>query len=125
MTDVFEGLVTFCYVADLGRTARFYEDVLGLTLALDQGPCRIYRVRERAYVGFCTRDDAPRPDGVILTFVTPDVDRVCAELEARGAALEGRPKVNEAFCIYHAFLRDPDGYLLEIQRFEDPSWPGP
>jgi len=25
--------------------------------------------------------------------------------------------------IYHCFLRDPNGYLLEIQRFLDPAWP--
>lgn len=125
MSDVFQGLVTFCYVADLERASRFYEGMLGLTLALDQGACRIYRVQERAYVGFCTREDAPRPDGVILTFVTPDVDRVCGELEARGVTFEKPPQDNPHFFIYHAFLRDPDGYLVEIQRFDDPRWPGP
>ena len=25
--------------------------------------------------------------------------------------------------IYHFFLRDPDGYLIEVQRFLDPAWP--
>jgi hypothetical protein len=27
--------------------------------------------------------------------------------------------------IYHCFLRDPNGYLIEIQRFLDPAWPRP
>ena len=26
--------------------------------------------------------------------------------------------------IYHCFLRDPNGYLIEIQRFLNPAWHG-
>jgi extradiol dioxygenase family protein len=27
---------------------------------------------------------------------------------------------------YHlCFLRDPNGYFIEIQQFLDPAWPGP
>ena len=121
----FSGAVTFCTVRDLQRTAHFYETLLGLELALDQGSCRIYRVTDTAFVGFCAKDDAPRPDGVILTFVTPDVDQVCATLRERGVTFEKPPQPNPRFRIYHAFLRDPDGYLLEIQRFDDPAWTGP
>jgi catechol 2,3-dioxygenase-like lactoylglutathione lyase family enzyme len=125
MDDLFGGFVTFCRVRDLAATARFYEDVLGLPLALDQGSCRIYRVTPTAFVGFCEGDDAPRPEGVILTFVTPEVDAVCERLRARGVRFEKAPRDNPRFRIYHAFLRDPDGYLLEIQRFDDPHWSGP
>ena len=121
---VFDAQVTFCYTPDLEASARFYGDVLGLPLALDQGACRIYRVREGAFLGVCARDGAPRPDGVILTLVTDDVDGACARLAARGVAFEKPPAYNPDFRIYHCFFRDPAGYLLEIQRFEDPAWPG-
>lgn len=121
----FSGAVTFCYVRDLERSARFYGELLGLDLALDQGACRIYRVTDTAYVGFCTREDAPRPGGVILTFLTPEVDEVCARLAERGVVFEKPPQQSPRFRIYHAFLRDPDGYLVEIQRFDDPVWTGP
>ncbi|HJL03870.1 MAG TPA: VOC family protein [Polyangiaceae bacterium LLY-WYZ-15_(1-7)] len=119
------GFVTFCGVADLARTARFYEEQLGLPLALDQGSCRIYRVTETAYLGFCAKPEAPRPDGVILTLLTDDVEARCAALEARGVRFEKAPQHNPRYDITHAFLRDPDGYLVEIQRFDDPRWPGP
>ena len=42
---------------------------------------------------------------------------------AAGADIETRPEHNLEYRIYHFFLRDPNGYLLEIQRFEDPRWP--
>ena len=40
----FDAQITFCYTQDLAATARFYEEIMGLLLALDQGTCRIYRV---------------------------------------------------------------------------------
>jgi catechol 2,3-dioxygenase-like lactoylglutathione lyase family enzyme len=121
---MFDAQVTFCYTADLKGTARFYEGVLGLKLALDQGACRIYRVADGAFVGFCTRDETPQPDGIILTFVTDDVDGWHNRLVERGVTIEKPPARNQRFNIYHCFLRDPNGYLIEIQRFDDPRWTG-
>ena len=49
--------ITFIYTSDLESSARFYEAVLGLPLAVDQGSCRIYRVLDgRAYLGICQGD---------------------------------------------------------------------
>lgn len=117
-------LITFCRVSDLERTTRFYEGLLGAEMVLDQGPCRIFRVREGAYLGFCEGVDAPSPEGVIITFVADDVDAWYERLSAEGVAFEKTPSANPRFRIYHCFLRDPDGYLIEIQRFDDPAWSG-
>jgi catechol 2,3-dioxygenase-like lactoylglutathione lyase family enzyme len=114
--------ITFCMTADLEATAAFYEQILELPLALDQGTCRIYATAPGAYLGFCQRKGATRPGGVILTLVTDDVDGWYARLVARGASFEKPPARNEQYRIYHCFLRDPSGYLIEIQRFEDPRW---
>ena len=126
MTDLpIDQQITFLYTRDLAATARFYEDVLGLPLALDQGHCRIYHVIDGAYLGFCRRTTAPEePNGVILTLVTQEVDRWYRHLSAQGVAFEKPPTVNREYSIYHCFLRDPNGYLIEIQRFLDPAWPG-
>ena len=43
----FDQQVTFLYVKDLEKSARFYGETLALTLVLDQGPARI---RQRADV---------------------------------------------------------------------------
>lgn len=114
--------ITFCYTRDLPRTADFYENVVGLPLVLDQGGCRIYRAAGSAYLGFCGRGDAARPSGVILTLVTDDVDGWHERLVERGVEFERPPQANAEYGIYHCFLRDPNGYLIEIQRFDDPEW---
>lgn len=120
----FDQQVTFLSVSDLDSSSRFYGDLLGLELVLDQGPCRIFRAAPAAFLGICIhRRDRPATEGVIVTLVTDDVDRRYAELRSRGAGFTQAPARNERFDIYHAFLRDPDGYLVEIQEFCDPDWP--
>ena len=113
--------ITFLMVRDLEATAAFYQDLLGFTLAVDQGSCRIYRVVGDAYLGFCERPEAVGATGnVIVTLVTPEVDAWYEKLRERGVAFEKTPAINPAFQIYHCLARDPDGYLVEIQQFLDP-----
>ena len=124
----FEQQVTFLYTADLQATAGFYENTLGLPRVLDQGGCRIYSVAANAFVGFCSHSSAGEGEsrsGVVLTFVTDDVDQWYERLYEQGVAFEKPPALNPTYNIYHCFLRDPNGYLLEIQRFLDPAWPRP
>ena len=125
MPGTFDSQITFCHTRNLDDTARFYEELLGLPMVLDQGGCRIYRAAHGAYLGFCQREDAAVPAGVILTLVTEDVDGWHERLKASGVAFEKTPTLNPDYRIYHCFLRDPNGYLIEIQRFEDPRWPAP
>ena len=112
------GQITFLYTRDLKVTANFYEQIIGLKLWLDQGACRIYQVVEGALLGFCERPvvQNQRPD-VIFTLVTPDVEGWHAALLARGVTFEHPPRINPKYNILHCFLRDPNGYLIEIQRF--------
>jgi predicted enzyme related to lactoylglutathione lyase len=118
----FDAAITFCYVPDLGAAARFYEDVLGLPLVLDQGGCRIYRVAGSGYFGFCEREVPVQAESTLLTFVTDDVDGVHARLVAAGAPVDQAPRDNDEYGIYHAFYRDPAGYRIEVQRFHDAAW---
>jgi catechol 2,3-dioxygenase-like lactoylglutathione lyase family enzyme len=116
--------ITFLYTADLDGTAKFYEDVLGLALTLDQGTCRIYKVSSDGYVGICRREEVPVDlNNVIITIVSPDVDEWYEYLCERGVLFDKTPEVNTTYKIYHCFLRDPNGYMIEIQEFIDPRWP--
>jgi catechol 2,3-dioxygenase-like lactoylglutathione lyase family enzyme len=127
----FNQQVTFLYVKDLERSAQFYGQTLGLELVLNQGLARIYRIGSgNAFLGICLSSSvqqAPPADraplGVIVTFVTGDVDGAYDDLRRAGVAFEKPPAINTTYNIYNCFLRDPDGYLLEIQKFLSPDWP--
>ncbi len=115
--------VTFLYTRDLATTANFYENVMKLSLVLDQGSCRIYRVTQDGFLGFCDRIEAPQqPVGVLFTIVTSAVDEWYEYLKEQRVYVEKSPTLNPEFNIYHCFVRDPNNYLIEIQQFLDPNW---
>lgn len=115
--------ITFLYTQDLQKSAYFYEDVLGLPLAVDQGSCRIYRlVDDKAYVGLCERAEQKPVAGIIFTIVTQDVDSWYHRITKHGVTCDGEPRTTEEYGIYHFFVNDPNGYLIEVQRFLQNPW---
>jgi catechol 2,3-dioxygenase-like lactoylglutathione lyase family enzyme len=115
--------IVFLKTRDLAETTRFYTQVMGFEYVLDQTTCRIFKMCSASYVGFCLTDGSTGSEEVVLTLESDDVDGYTAQLEAAGATIEVRPRYNERYQIYQMFLRDPNGYLLEVQRFMDPRWP--
>ena len=127
-----EQQVTFLYARDAAACWSFYEGLLQLRLVQDQGAARIYEVAAgRAFLGICTAtgprvSDDPRVEGgVCFTFVTPEVDGWYDHLRAAGATIAHPPRNGGGGRIYHFFLHDPAGNLLEFQRFETADWPAP
>src|SRR5262245_54533819 len=113
--------ITFLETRDLARTADFYEGLLGLRLARDQGRCRVYHVSGNSYLGFCETAGAVAPaSGLTFTLVTDEVDEWCRYLAEAGVEIVKAPADNPPYRIYNAFVRDPNGYLIEIQRFWEP-----
>lgn len=118
--------ITFLYYRDIPRAQRFYEDVLGLALTVDQGYAKIYRVSETSYVGLVDqaqglhRSSEQKP--VTLSFVTAEVDAWYAYLRGRGVEIvhalgDGTRQPTRGFV-----AKDPEGYYLEFETFrEDPQ----
>ena len=105
--------------------------MLGLPLVQDQGSAAIYAAGgSRGFLGVVQARgpregaDPRRQGGVVVTFVTPEIDAWHAHLAAAGVPMN-RPQQAAALGITHFFFRDPAGYLLEIQRFDRPDWPRP
>jgi catechol 2,3-dioxygenase-like lactoylglutathione lyase family enzyme len=120
---IIECQITFLYTTNLDKTTHFYEDILELEPALDQGKCIIYRVSGDGYLGFCQKSDAPIDKStLIFTIVTSEVDEWYDFLKEKGVVFDKEPEYNPNFNIYHTMFRDPDGYLIEIQSFRDPRW---
>ncbi|MCK0150507.1 VOC family protein [Marivita sp. S6314] len=111
--------ITFFYYRDLPQAMRFYEDVLGLPLAIDQGWCKIYRICPGAHVGLVDESKgmnkwtADKP--VQLCIRVPDVDAwytYAQELNVDGLS---SLFVNDEIGIRAFVFNDPEGYQIEIQ----------
>ena len=117
--------VVWVYTHDLDGTAQFYAETLELPLILDQGSCRIFRTSATSFLGVCQVRPGRQvePAGVVITLVSPDVDRWYEHLKFRGVSLDGPPTRSAQFNVYCFFARDPNGYRIEFQQFLDPRWP--
>ena len=111
-------------VRDIERSAAFYRDVLGATVLREGEPTllRLGNVWLTINVGGGPTDDKPeviasppRDPNVLSIFLNLRVTdiRRCYDLwSSRGAKFITEPKVHatELRC----YLRDPDGYLIEV-----------
>jgi predicted enzyme related to lactoylglutathione lyase len=124
VTDLpFDALITFVPCRSLERSVTFYGDALGCRVVVEQPGCTILRCSSTGYIGVCERpEEVGSADGVVLTFVTDDVDAVAAAIRQAGATITIEPRRNVTYGIYQCFATDPDGNVIEIQRFDDPGW---
>ncbi len=117
--------ITFFYYRDLPTAMTFYEDVLGLPLAIDQGWCKIYRIAEGAHVGLVDEAHgmnkwaAQKP--VQLCIRVPDVDAWYAYAQAQNLDALSELFENQRIGIRAFVFDDPEGYQIEIQSATRPG----
>lgn len=137
--------VGFC-CRDLDALARFYTEVLGFELinvvevdaararsaALSDGAYRVARLQtpwgER--IKLLQPSKAPkagesanwildRCNTAYVTFIVDDLDAMLARLDGKITVLTGRDKVEVRPGVWLAFVRDPEGNILEFVEYDD------
>ena len=119
----FKATVVWFYYKDLQNAQRFYEDVIGLDLLVDQGWTKIYRIGPSGYFGLV---DAQRgmhsfteKKSVTLSFITSKIDD-WYEYLGKQDGVQLRSKKIESAENHRAFVAyDPEGYYLEWNAFND------
>lgn len=118
-------------VEDLDRALRFYTDVLGLRLGhrsgdyaqLDTGATRLGLYTRNAMsktLGMSLKPPAQEAPGFEIGFKVPDVGAAFAELVERGAS-PVMPPTDRPWGQRTAYVRDPDGHLIELAQDLCPS----
>lgn len=123
MLQAIRGNIVFLYYRDLDRARRFYEDMLGLTLTVDQGFCRIYRTSPTAFLGLVDETQglhrAAERKPVTLSFVVDDVDGCYRQLVERGVPIHSPLRDASRHPTRGFVAVDPEGYFLEFETFLD------
>jgi len=120
MTDTVRGVITWLYYRDLSKAMRFYEDVMGFSLEVDQGWSKIYRIRDGSYIRLVDEAEgyhrASENKPVIVCLNVEDADDWYQKLESNGLELEDIPRESERLKVRVFMLKDPEGYTIEIQE---------
>ena len=112
----------FYYYRDVDAAWSFYTRVLGLETVADYGFAKILRVAASSYLtlvdasrGMHTADE---PKSVTLALVTEDVEGWWSYLTDQGVAMRSDLGPVDTTRAHNGFVAvDPEGYLLEFERF--------
>lgn len=122
-TISFSSQVTFLYFDDLVRARDFFQNIIGLEKAFDQGEdyCTIYRVSQSSYLGIVNREKgsvkATERDGVLFSFVVDDAEKVYEVLKNKNLANMTPLKTNREINIQGFQFTGPEGYRFEVETF--------
>lgn len=115
-------------VSDLDRSIRFYEDVIGITVRMRVEGDGITEVMLGGDGGgqmqLARHDDhdGPIEHGNALLkiyFTVDDAVDMCRRVAEGGGEIESQPQRLEKWPATMAFVRDPDGYLIELLQVHD------
>lgn len=115
--------IVFLYYKDIPAAQRFYEDIIGLALTVDQGFAKIYQVSPTSFIGLVDESQglhrASQAKPVTVSFVTEQIDQWYDYLVSKGVKMRGpigdaTRHPTRGFVAY-----DPEGYFLEFERFLD------
>ena len=99
MSEKVRGVITWLYYRDLPRAQKFYEDVMGFKMEVDQGWSVIYKIIDGAYVGLVDGahgyHKANKIKPVILCLNVDDADAWHKKLRDNGLDVENQPQESE------------------------------
>jgi catechol 2,3-dioxygenase-like lactoylglutathione lyase family enzyme len=119
----FKATIVWFYYRDMEGIQRFYEDVMGFDLIVDQGWTKIYPIGPTAYFGIVDEQRGmhsfTEQKAVTLSLLTDDLDGWYQYLSNHDG-IEMRSEEISDTDLYRAFVAyDPEGYYLEWDVFKD------
>ncbi len=107
-------IVADVHAPDPAAAKRFYQDVLGLDVLMDQGWIATFGSRQQmgVQISFMSEGGSgtPTPD---LSIEVDDVDEAVKRMNAAGFAIEYGP-TDEPWGVRRFFVRDPFGKLVNV-----------
>jgi catechol 2,3-dioxygenase-like lactoylglutathione lyase family enzyme len=104
----------YYWVSDMDRAAKFYEEILGLSMGRREGSnwAELDGGTIRLALHGAIEGHAQDPGGATVSFSVTDLDAARRELESRGVEFDHVGEVGEE--ARYATFRDPDGNTLQI-----------
>ena len=114
------GTITWLYYRDLPRAMKFYEEVMGFKMTVDQGWSKIYRVSKDGYLGLVDgakgHHKANNIKPVIFCLNVNDVEAWYKKVIKAGVVIEEKLQESHRLKVRVFMFKDPEGYVVEMQQ---------
>ena len=112
----------FFYYEDVEAAATFYREVMGFRLAADYGFAKIMQVAPKSFITLVDHTEgmhsADEPKTTAIAIVTDQLDEWWDYIQTQDIELRTKEYKTEPGRAHHGFVAvDPEGYLLEFERF--------
>ena len=111
--------ISFLYYRNLAQAEAFYSDTLGLSLTIDQGWAKIFRLADGAHVGLVDQahgmNSWQSQKCVQLCLRVADVDNWYEWANTQGLPKLSKMFENDEIGIRAFVFNDPEGYQIEVQ----------
>jgi len=118
-----QGNVIWLYYRDLPEAQRFYEDLLGLDLLVDQGFAKVYSSSATGFIGLVDESQGlhrfSEKKAVTVCFFSDDVHSWLSHLKEEGVKLHTPSIKVESDAVEVIVAYDVGGYYIEFDRFLD------
>ncbi|NOH11904.1 MAG: VOC family protein [Chloroflexi bacterium] len=106
------------FTDDVAGMSAFYQKLLGEPIAASEDMAIFMSGSTKIFIHKSYQaDEGELPPENHFAYAVDDVDASCEELQAAGLTLEVAPK--DYYWGRSAYLRDPDGHLIEINKPEE------
>lgn len=117
--------ILFIYFRDLPKAMKFYEDVMGFKLTIDQGWTKIYQTSDSGMVGLVDGNrgfhKANDIKPLIQCYRVPDAEEWYKFILDKGIKPIHELKESEELGIKAFLIEDPEGHTIEIQSVIRPG----
>jgi len=99
---------------------KFYEEVMGFKMTVDQGWSKIYKVSEDGYLGLVDgahgHHKANNITPVIFCLNVNDAEAWYKRVTKAGVAIEEKLQESQRLKVRVFMFKDPEGYVVEMQQ---------
>jgi predicted enzyme related to lactoylglutathione lyase/catechol 2,3-dioxygenase-like lactoylglutathione lyase family enzyme len=121
-----QGNIIWLYYKDLPAAQRFYEEVIGLDLLVNQSFAKVYSSSKTGFIGLVDESQGlhrfSEEKSVTVAFFTDDVKSWFSHFKAKNVDLHSQSIMIESDAVEYFVAYDVGGYYLEFDRFLEHAW---
>ncbi len=109
--------ITFLYYKNLDEAIRFFEDTLELTMVMDQGFARVYKVTETSFLGMVKTKEEASENDTLFSFTVDDVEAYYQIFKGKNVKNLTEMNYFKDIPLKSFFFEDFSNHRFEIQEF--------